>query len=173
MHGSLSRSRQDLVLMAELKANVLFQASGFHVSYLTNEKKASTVQIFVLYSRHVWMFDDVTGNHYSTNLDLYMLKFVYTPLYACTSTHCKSFVFLLNLPILWNELSVIFIILFHPINRRTVHVKPVGEMTIFWAVKHVLMPTIPSVYFHHWKLLFLMTGDALNVYAPITLLGYI
>lgn len=56
------------------------------------------------------------------------------------------------------------------VNRRKVYVKFVEKMTIFWAVKHVLMRTIPSAYCQYWKVLFLAAGDVPNVYVSFTLL---
>lgn len=57
---------------------------------------------------------------------------------------------------------------FFLLNRKIIHVKHVGKVGIFSAVKHVLMLTILSVCFHHWKLLFLAAGGALNVYDSIS-----
>ena len=57
---------------------------------------------------------------------------------------------------------------FFLLNRKIIHVKPVGKVGIFFAVKHVLMLTILSVYFHRWKLLFLATGGVLNVYDSLS-----
>ena len=98
---------------------------------------------------------------------LYVMA-VYFVLYIIKSVSLVlSFANVFFFPVFIYQILVIFLFLLF-LNRKMIHVKHAEKVGIFSAVKHVLMLTIPSVCFHRWKLLFLATGGALNVYDSIS-----